>query len=106
MEPMNQMPPSHQMPPPPAPPVSGSNNHICGSGCWHSIVFTILILALVAGGVWWYMTQYQAPASLEIQENEAPSAATDEDVKLQAELEAQNLDNLDQESASLEGELY
>lgn len=105
MEPMNQMPPSPQMPPPPAP-VSGGDSHVCGSGCWHSIVFTILILALVAGGVWWYMTQYQAPASLEIQENEAPSAAIDEDAALEAELEATNLDTLDQESASLEGELY
>lgn len=93
------------MPPPPAPPVSGGDNHVCGSGCWHSIIFTILILALVAGGVWWYMTQYQTPSSLEVQ-NVAPSAVTDEDAVLEAELEATNLDNLDQESASLEAELY
>lgn len=104
MEAMNQMPGSN-VPPAPQPIQGGGDGHVCGRGCRHSILFGLLILLLVAGGIWWYATRYDLPTSLDVEEKSTASEDLAGDAALETELEATNLDNLDQESANLEAEL-
>jgi hypothetical protein len=84
-------------PPTPRPFQTPSMNPTPSSGSGMKIVLAIIILALIGGGIYWYMMQDSAPEEVITQPTPTPAAATQAEVA-DLEREGDNIDLADIES--------